>query len=479
MAEKTTKRTVKTGAGTVNINVTVPDFAKDKTFPVRKGRVTSAFSEYTSSIFVPGYNPDSTQPASRRKTVSKASGQQDSTIDSFANGIAPPVDPATLVEMRTYNAYHDRSIRIKALATCGQGYDILPVDEKLENYETQPNFKKLKEFTENPNASGERFIDIIKGNADDYYTFRYAYLELVPNGKGEIKEIFNLRAPHVRVKKYYGKIHFIQQIDGKTSEFALFTNDRAKRDGKLNEVLWIKDYYSKSKYYAMPDYYSAVGDIMLDRSSVEYNISRFKNGMMIDFIIVVEGGEVDSKVLEDINNFLTKNYKGLLNAGKALYLNSDSPDVKIRIEKVSAEIKDASFLKQREFSRDVVMVAHGMNAKIWGLQTPGQLGAGEGDMQFRLFEELIGKPDRQMFQDKINQVVKYGLGIDDFFIQLKAITVESWKDLLEALQLAPWLSDDEKRMEAGYQATGDNIDPVDELQKINGRLRQIKKAMEA
>jgi len=245
-------------------------------------------------------------------------------------------------------------------------------------------------------------------------------------------------------------------------------------------VLWLRDYYSKSKYYAVPDYYSATGDIMLDRSSVEYNVSRFKNGMMIDFIIVVEGGEVDSGVLEDINKFLTKNYKGVLNAGKALYLNSDTPDVKIRIEKVSAEIKDASFLKQREFSRDVVMVGHGMNAKVWGLATSGQLGSGEGDMMLKLFELMIGAPDRQMFQDKINQVIRYGMGIEDFYIELKELSVEAWKDILSSLQMAPFLDDNEKRIAAGYEPRDDQpADITEQLAKVSAQLHNIKKSIEA
>ena len=453
----------------------VPGFAKDKVFPVKKGKVTSSYHEYSASIFIPG----AAESSASKSTIAKASSQPEPSSTNFSGGITPPIDPNTLVEMRTYNAFHDRSIRIKTQAVCGQGFNILPKDKDLKDYENNPNYKKVLAFTENPNLEGERFIDIIKGWGEDYYTFRYNYMELVPNGKGEIVEIYNLRAPHVRVKKYYGKIHFIQQIDGKTSEFALFSNDRSKRNPKYNEVLWIRDYYAKSKYYAVPDYYSATGDIMLDRSSVEYNVARFKNGMMIDFIIVVEGGEVDSGVLEDINKFLTKNYKGLLNAGKALYLNSDDPDVKIRIEKVSAEVKDASFLKQREFSRDVVMVGHGMNAKVWGLATPGQLGSGEGDMMLKLFELLIGVPDRQMFQDKINQVIRYGLGVEDFYIELKELSIEAWKDILSSLQMAPFLDDNEKRIAAGYEPRADQ--PVDvnaQLDNINKQLRIIKKSLD-
>ncbi len=471
-----TKKKITRKADSLNININVPDFAKNKVFPVKKGKVTSS---YSATILYPGIGlgESSSAAAAGAAKISKSSKQQENIQTNFADGMTPPVDPNTLVELRTYNAYHDRSIRIKTQAVAGMGFNIVPVDEKLENYENLPNYKKVKEFIDLPNEAGERFIDILKAMAEDYYTFFYAYLELVPNGKGEIAEIYNMRAPDVRVKKHYGKVQFIQKDGAKRQDFALFNPNRKKRDTNLNEVLWLKAYSPKSKYYSVPDYYSAIGDIMLDRSSVEFNISQFKNGMMIDFIIIVEGGEVDSNVLQDINSFLSKNYKGIANAGKALYLNSDTPDVKIRIEKVSADIKDASFLKQRMFSRDVVMVAHNMNSKIWGLATAGQLGSGEGEMMFRLFEELIGKPDRQMFQDKINLIVKYGLGVVDFYIQLKELTVESWMDLLRSLQIAPFLSDDEKRIAAGYEPTGDNNNPADKLAKIHRELLEVKKQL--
>lgn len=471
------KRVSRKTTDTININVNVADvpaWAKDKVFPVKKGRVTS---KYDGAIFIPGLNfRNEPEQQSGKVKVSKASSQADGDNVEFSEGVPPPVDPKTLLQLREYNAYHDRSIRIKAHAAVGNGFNILPVDDTLENYDKLPNYLKVKNFTDNPNLAGERFVDILKGYAEDYYTFFYCYMEVVSNAKGELKEVYNLRAPSVRVKPFNKKIYFIQKFKNKSQEFALFQNDRSKRDNKLNEVLWSRGYSAKSKYYCIPDYYSAVGDIMLDRSSVEYNINRFKNGLMIDFMIIVEGGDVDETVLTDVNNFLSKNYQGLANAGKALYLNSDTPDVKIRVEKISADIKDASFLKQREFSREVVMVSHNMNSKIWGLATAGQLGSGEGDMMFRLFEELIGRPDRLMFQDKLNQLIRYGLSVEDFYIELKELSVESWKDLVEAANAAANIIDrDEQRMIIGYEPQGEDGNISDQLAKMNSQIRLMKK----
>ncbi len=479
----TTVKKVTAGKDNIHIHIhmdEVPQFAKNKKFHVKPGKVTS---KYESSVFVPGVNFNQSAAAAAagdsKSRISKASSQKEQS--QFEQSITPPVDPKTLVEMRGWNAFHDRSIRLKTIATVYQGYDIRPNDEKdNDTYQDLPNYQKLKAFLDSPNQAGEDFIDILYGFGDDYYTNRYAYLECVSNSKGELAEIYNLRAPSVRVKKERGNIFFIQKDGSAEQKFALYNFNRAKRHKELNEVLWLRDYYSLSRYYAVPDYYGAVADITLDRSSVEYNISRFKNGLMVDFIIVVEGGEVDSKVLEDINSFLSKNYKGVLNAGKALYLNSDDPNVKIRIEKVSAEIKDASFLKQREFSREVVMVAHGMNAKIWGLATAGQLGSGEGDMMFRLFEEMIGKPDRQKFERKINKLIKYGLLIDDLHLELRSMTIEAFKDLVAGLALAPYITDDEKRIATGYAPLGEEAArPTEQLAKVHRELLNIKKQLTA
>lgn len=476
----TTVKKVKNGSNNIHIHIhtdEVPAFAKNKKFHVKPGKVSS---KYISSIFLPGINFENSPPGkASSRTIAKSSSQKEQ--GQFGLSITPPIDPKTLAEMRDWNAFHDRSIRLKTIATVYQGYDILPDDEKnKDNYKELPNYKKFSEFLENPNSAGDDFIDILYGYGEDFNTFRYSYLECVSNAKGELAELYNMRAPEVRVKKERNNIYFIQKDGAAEQKFSLYSFNRAKRSKDMNEVLWLKDYCSRSRYYAYPDYYSASADITLDRSSVEFNISRFKNGMMIDFIIVVEGGEVDSKVLEDINSFLSKNYKGILNAGKALYLNSDNPNVKIRIEKVSAEIKDASFLKQREFSRDVVMVAHGMNAKIWGLATAGQLGSGEGDMMFRLFEELIGKPERLRIQRKLNKLFKFGLGIDDLHLELRAMSIESFKDLVTGLNSAPWLTDNEKRIESGYDPIDEEeMQPAEQLAKIHSQLVNIKKQINA
>lgn len=477
---KTIKRKASGKAETINININlsgVPEFAKDKKFPVKKtGKVTSYFQSIAVDL-----SPES-KPGKKSKStpISKASSQIDGDgSTSFSSGITPPVDPDTLAEFRTYNAYHDRSIRLKALAVAYQGYDVLPVDSNDEDYEDNPEYKKVVEFTDKPNEMGEDFIDIIYGYAEDFYTFRSAYLEVVRNLKGELKEIYNMRAPYVRIKKKGSRVSFVQKDGAKEVEFQLFTGD-PKQDKKQNEVLWLKDYYSKSKYYGIPDYYSAMGDLTLDRSSVEYNIRRFKNGLMIDFIIVVEGGEVDSKVLEDINKFLKTNYQGLANAGKALYLNSDTPDVKIRIEKVSAEVKEASFIKQREFSREVIMVGHGTNAKVLGLQTPGQLGGGESDSQFRIFEETITKPDRLRIQRKLNLLVKYGLGVENFYIQLRELNVDSFKDLVDTANSASSIIDEnERRILIGYEPKEETEEKTvaDELEDIEKALINIRKSV--
>jgi len=277
--------------------------------------------------------------------------------------------------------------------------------------------------------------------------------------------------------RYRQSCNYIAGCIGRAAEFDICTGIAVYRVTVAVKQLKRDLRLCFGNYYAIPDYYSATGDIMLDRSSVEYNINRFKNGLMIDFIIIVEGGEVDKKVLGDINKFLSKNYQGLVNSGKALYLNSDTPEVKIKIEKVSAEIRDASFLRQREFSRDVVMVAHGMNTKIWGLSTAGQLGSGEGDMQFRLFEELIIKPDRVRFQKKLNQIVKYGLGVDDFTIQLRELSVDSLKDLIDSMNSAAWLDDNEKRIYTGWEPRDEPATVDEKLADVNKKLQEIKKQL--
>lgn len=421
--------------------------------------------------------------------IKKSSVQSETPKGKNSDHLTPPVSPEACSRFFESNPYHYRAIMLKALCVAGLGFDIAPVDASLENYFENDEYKKLKSFIENPNIEGEDFTEIISNWYCERFVYGHGYLEIVPNKKGELAEIYNLRAYNSFPKIYYKNLYYIQKnFDGDVWFKPLGSEANApgiSKQVELNEVLVLKNYNLKTKYFGMPEWYPATGDLVLDRSVVECRIREFDNNLMIQFMIICEGGELDTEALSTIRKFLASNYKGASNAGKVLYLNSDHPDVKIRIERMDKETREQNYLKTREQNRDYILTSHGVAAILLGAKTTGQLG-GTTEIQdlFNILNETIVKPEVKILKSKLKRLFKLKLGIENFYLEPKELTVDSLKYMVEyvsKMKEADIIDKNEARLEFGYE-------PVEEesedsvIKKINGiavEVRNIRKKLVA
>jgi PBSX family phage portal protein len=375
--------------------------------------------------------------------VSKATGQIDSSDQLASTKITPPVDQTVSANFFDYNSYHARCIKLIAMCSAGLGWMIKPYDENAKPGKDSlagPEYDKLKNFCDTPNEDQELLSDILTNWSVERQVYGHGYLEIVNNGKGELAEIYNLRALNTYIRKYYNNFVLTQEVLGKLVNFD-FLKPGAKPK-QNNEVLALKEYSLKSKYYGSPPWYSATSSISLSRSIDEFHIRSFKNNMMIEFAIIVEGGELDSAGLASVTEFLRKNFRGIENAGKSLYLNSDTPEVKIRIEKLNREVRDASFVNLMQANRESVVIAHGIPIKVLGIQTAGQLGGGEGEVHFQIFNETIVRPERERIKKKINFLFKERLGITKFYLELRELNIEDFLQLAQSASLLRGILDD-------------------------------------
>ncbi|MBV6478708.1 MAG: hypothetical protein HGGPFJEG_01465 [Ignavibacteria bacterium] len=379
------------------------------------------------------------------------------------------------------NAYHSRCIFLKAACVGLIGYDVITDDENISDVSSHPEYLKLTSFLEKVNDDDENIEDIIRGYLIDRYTFADSYVECVNNKKGELSELYNLKAYSTYVRTQNKNIFFVQKKGTKTTEFRKINS---KSRIELNEILWSKTFNPFNDYYGYPDWYSALGDLALDRSAVTFNLKKFENDLMISFAIICEGGEIDNEGLGKIQDFLRDNYKGVANSNKVLYINSDDPNVKIRVERIQAEVRDVSFSKLREVSRDSIIVAHGLLHKLLGVATPGQLGSGnETDSQFRVMNETIIRPEKKDLENKLNYIFKHKLGISKFKIQFKELLVDMFKDLVDSimkLKSGDIIDRNEARMELGWEAEEENPDlnSEDKIDKMLKQIRVLKKELQ-
>jgi HK97 family phage portal protein len=397
-----------------------------------KGKVTSYLIEVAPFSSV-GISKSSEKVSTK---ISKASSQNE--LAKFNYDFIPPiVDPVTAVNLFKQNPFHMRAIIFKASCCVGQRIDILPIDPLNKNFENDPEYIKLKTFLDGPNDEGELSKELAKNLYIDYYIHGQGYLEIVENKKNELAEIYNLRAYNTFAKLYYNHLYYIQRVAGTDVWFRPYhipQKEVPNGVGECNGILVLKGYDPSTKYYGMPEWYSATADLVLNRSIDEYRIRKFENNLMIQFMIICEGGEIDNDGLQGIKTFLSRNYMGTNNAGKVLYLNSDQPDVKIRIEKIESDNREIDFIRSRDQLRDFILAAHGVPSALMGIKVPGQLG-GTTEIKdlLKVFYETVIKFDKERGEALLTRLFKSKLGITKFKIEFKELDVDSLKDLVEMI----------------------------------------------
>lgn len=423
----------------------------------------------------------------RRSQVKKDSSQP---VDAqyTATYMQPYASREAIRSFFEQNVHFYRCVKLLELCVFKIGFNVVPRDGDQKDYLNDPEYKKITNFLEKPvNNVGETFEDVVGGWGCDYNMFGDSYLEVVRSKAGELSELYNLRAYNTRIgydgrfkKNFADGIYFVQLLkNAQGKRFRLFGTEGNNTE---NEVLWLKNYNPFDRFYGFPHIYPAIPDLALDKAQKEFNLKEFTNDMMISFVIIVEGGELDDSAMRSIQEFLTSNYKGVANAGKVLLLSTDSPDVKIKIEKVSKENRDSSYDKLYDRCRDATMIAFGVLAPLLGTKTPGSLGnASELEVLFRFFDETIVKPDKRKSQAVLTHLLRNTLGIENYKFEWKEMTYEKFIDMVafaRDLTIAGLIDENEGRQYLGYQPRTDNDPDLSKLEKALRQIHILKKQIE-
>jgi HK97 family phage portal protein len=463
---------------------------KKPTIPIKKKTPGKVFA------YNVGFNPQTGKLAledthvtikNSRSRVKKDSSQP---VDAqySVNFIAPFVHPDTMRMHYCQSVSFYRCVKLLELCTLKLGSNITPLDESLKKFKNDAEYQKLDSLTSGTcNHLSESFEDVIGGWGNDWKTFGNGFMEMVPAKGGGLAELYNLRAYETRIgfdnrfRKFSDGLFFVQLLKNRTAKRFKFLNSRPESDE--NEVIMIKNYNPFCRFYGFPDGYPATSSLALDRAQEEFNLKEFSNDMMISFVIIVEGGELDDKAMIDIQDFLTQNYKGVGNSNKALLLSTDDPNITIKIEKVSKENRDSSYDKLADRCNTNVMLAFGILSPLLGIKTPGSLGnASELEVLFKFFNETIIQPEKRKVQLILNNLFKTRFGISKFKWELRELTYETFLDMIQYardLTQAGIISEDEGRVYLGYKARKeDDGNKIDKIEKGLRLIRRLQKQLE-
>lgn len=134
---------------------------------------------------------------------------------------------------------------------------------------------------------------------------------------------------------------------------------------RTNEILWFTQSNPNSRHYGLPPSYTLLTDVLLAKYAREFNKNEFENGLLAKFMVVVEQGSVKEESIRALRAYLDN----IMSRGKSssVPILAGKAGSKIKIEKLTAEIKDMSYLELLKYIRSQIWVAYGIPPVLLGI----------------------------------------------------------------------------------------------------------------
>jgi len=198
------------------------------------------------------------------------------------------------------------------------------------------------------------------------------------------------------------------QIVENYDEFGFFkpnyiqVKNNQKKDFAYEDIIHVKKFTHRSNAWGLACLPIAINiEILGEIKTFDYN--NFKNGLMIDYFVIVEGGtlrdgtvtdEAGNEVLTDAYSEIEKaltEVKGNARSHSTVLIESENKDVKIRLEPLRQQDREGGFLNLKKDLREGILAYHRVPARIVSQLIPGQLG-GDNKSDMLMFYQFVVKP---------------------------------------------------------------------------------------
>jgi len=352
------------------------------------------------------------------KGRAKAGGSRQLPADPFGklygeHGLVrPPYEFDKLMELKESNPIHCACIEAKADDIAGLGWQWVS-----ENEEKQPSSDKKKAMEQllkncNPEMT---FREILRAAWEDYETIGWGVIEVVPDGKGMMAELYHVPAFTLRI--HNDGIRFAQYRDGVVRWFKRYGDENTydmhsgeEKDGipeedQAGQLIVFKKAGGRSSYYGIPAYISSLGAIVGSMAVRDFNINWFSQGTIPDTLLIAEGADVDPAVTATLQAFFsyeTKHARGKL---AILPVPAETEGVKVRLEKLTPETKDASHRLYRQDNNLEICVAHRVPPYRIGWPITGSLGGSTSAEMNEFYKASVIAPAQEMLEHRLNSVL--------------------------------------------------------------------------
>ena len=173
------------------------------------------------------------------------------------------------------------------------------------------------------------------------------------------------------------------------------------------DMIYIKKPTYRSSVWGLSSFPVAYGiETLKEIKALDHN--NFKNGLLIDYFILVNGGTLkgdeegeegdEYSKLEE----MLKNVTGTKSGHSSILLESEDTGVKIELVPLRGNLRDGEYQKLKEDIRNETLAYHRVPKRIIAQSTAGQLG-GDNNSDMVLFYNMVLKPIQDDIKEQLVQ----------------------------------------------------------------------------
>jgi len=200
-----------------------------------------------------------------------------------------------------------------------------------------------------------------------------------------------------------------------------------------NEIIYKVMHHPKTIYYGVPDITPAVAQLVSNVEISNYTSQFFQNNAVPRYAILVKGISLDNTVLDTLKNYFSQQVKGAAHRTILIPIPSMRGDVSITFQKLDVEYHDGSLLETKRDNKQDIMTAHGVPPAILGVADAASIGSGKGMSQAEIYKDRVVSPLQESWEDCLNKLFRYGLGITLVKLKLDPLDIRDRKEEMETL----------------------------------------------
>ncbi len=358
----------------------------------------------------------------RRQLLEKASSQivDDTELDYGLDGVVEhPFNMEALIKLNEMSVVRRSCINAIATNTARLGYRIKKTDPGAEEQDSDEVSEQIIDLLEKWSRQDRAsFADLIYKVKFDEESCGNGYIEVTRDRVGRISGMHYVPAHTIYIKR--DRSGFVQRVGTQKVGFYNFGDKytidksgkrtlKADRQENIRELIHFKMHASGSQFYGLPRDIAAITTIYGDELARNHNTKFFTHSATPELLLIFEVdkayiqnavGSQPSKVTlpAEIKREIEDHFRRTLSSSSfkpgIFHL---PPGVTLRIERLSAEQKDAGWINFRKENRNEIRIA---------FQTPPVVVADMGDgssygtalVEKSVYLEQVIEPEQRKYQ---------------------------------------------------------------------------------